>query len=347
MKLAFLSPLPFHLSPSRLLFLWRKLREVLDFIQYSHTTQLVDCTIRGFQTMLDSNAQIQYTNAQIRSILNGLGLRSRIFSSDKNNPNFPFTDDSSPLTDSATKHAIRKFQVEYNLKVDGIVGDATTAKLELVMEILHQQLRKLVNPNFPVNAPFYGPQTIATVKEYQRQLVLKGIATLPLRERLYEDLHGVELSNQPQVTEYYTPAEFRSILNGLGLRSRIFTNDKNNPNFPLTDDSNSLTDNATKHAIRKFQVEYNLVVDGIVGDKTTTKAQEVMRILHYELRKLVAPSFPDNQPFYASQTIAAVKQYQRRLALDGIATLPVREHLYEDSPSVALSNQDEFTPAQS
>lgn len=133
---------------------------------------------------------VNYTNAQVRSILNGLGFRSRIFSSDRANPSFPYTEDNSALTDPTTQHAIRKFQTEYKLGVDGIAGPETKAKLEQVMRILHDELKALIDPNFPTDEPFYGLQTIATVRTYQRQLAEDGIATLPVREKLYEKSGG-------------------------------------------------------------------------------------------------------------------------------------------------------------
>ncbi|WP_341528463.1 peptidoglycan-binding domain-containing protein [Nostoc sp. UHCC 0302] len=66
---------------------------------------------------------INYTNSEIRSILNGLGYKSRINSND---PNFPLSQDESDLTDQATQKAIKKFQVDYDLTVDGIVGSETS-----------------------------------------------------------------------------------------------------------------------------------------------------------------------------------------------------------------------------
>lgn len=141
---------------------------------------------------------VRYSNAEIRSILNGLGFRSRVFSGDRTNPSFPYTEDNSPLTDPNTQHAIRKFQTEYKLDVDGIAGSATKAKLEQVMRILHNELKALVDPKFPTNEPFYGLQTIAAVRTYQRQLAEDGIATLPVREKLYENSGGTVTVDQAE-----------------------------------------------------------------------------------------------------------------------------------------------------
>lgn len=142
---------------------------------------------------------IAYTNAEVRSILNGLGFRSHVFSNDRFNPDFPLTDDNSPLTDEPSKHAIRKFQTEYKLTIDGVAGPETEAKLEEVMNILQDELRKLVNPRFPTNDALYGSETIAAVKEYQRRLSVDGIATLPVRESLYIKSRGSGV-NQAEVT---------------------------------------------------------------------------------------------------------------------------------------------------
>jgi peptidoglycan hydrolase-like protein with peptidoglycan-binding domain len=142
---------------------------------------------------------VNYTNAQIRSILNGLGFRSRVFSSDRANPTFPYTEDNSALTDAVTQHAIRKFQTEYKLTIDGIAGPATKAKLEQVMSILHRELKALVDPNFPTNEPFYGLQTIAAMRTFQRQLAEDGIATLPVREKLYEKSGGTATIDQAEM----------------------------------------------------------------------------------------------------------------------------------------------------
>lgn len=142
---------------------------------------------------------VNYTNAQIRSILNGLGFRSRVFSNDRTNPSFPYTEDNSAMTDPSTQHAIRKFQTEYKLTIDGIAGSVTKAKLEQVMRILHSELKAVVDPNFPTNEPFYGLQTIAAVRTYQRQLAEDGIATLPVREKLYEKSGGAATVDQAEM----------------------------------------------------------------------------------------------------------------------------------------------------
>jgi peptidoglycan hydrolase-like protein with peptidoglycan-binding domain len=84
---------------------------------------------------------VNYTKAQIRSILNGLDFRSRVFSSDRANPSIPPTEDNSALADAVTQHAILKFQTESKLTVDGIAGSETKTKIAtlLVREKLYEK----------------------------------------------------------------------------------------------------------------------------------------------------------------------------------------------------------------
>lgn len=125
----------------------------------------------------------------------------------------------------------------------------------------------------------------------------------------------------------YKNSEIRSILNGLGYRSRINSND---PNFPISQDESDLTDQATQKAIKKFQVDYDLTVDGIVGSETNNKMQEEMNSIHQELNQLLGTSISQDQPFYGQLTINTVQQFQRNYTnpFDGLASLAVREQLY-------------------
>ncbi len=123
-----------------------------------------------------------YTNAQFRSILNGLGHREKT-SSDPSS--FPISNDNSPLTDEPTVQAIKNFQQEYQLKVDGTAGAQTLAKAEQVIKGLHNELNVTVNAGLPDNQPFYGPQTVEAVKKFQQRFIQDGIASNPIRVKLY------------------------------------------------------------------------------------------------------------------------------------------------------------------
>ncbi|BAY48205.1 peptidoglycan-binding domain 1 [Scytonema sp. HK-05] len=126
----------------------------------------------------------------------------------------------------------------------------------------------------------------------------------------------------------YKNSEIRSILNGLGYRSHLNSNDLD---FPISQDESDLTDEPTRKAIMKFQVDYDLTVDGVVGQQTMAKMQEEMNVLHEELNWIMGTNISLDQPFYGRKTINAVQQFQRRyiITIDGLASFALREELFE------------------
>ena len=133
---------------------------------------------------------MQYTNKQFVSILNGFGYKSK---TQADGPNFPVSNDDSSLTDAVTVEAVKKFQTEYKLKADGIVGPKTMAKAEEVMKILQNELNVVVNAGLPNNQPFYGPQTTAAVKKFQAKIKVtqNGVASQPIRVELYNQFKNM------------------------------------------------------------------------------------------------------------------------------------------------------------
>jgi peptidoglycan hydrolase-like protein with peptidoglycan-binding domain len=131
---------------------------------------------------------MQYTNAQFRSILCGLGYLGKEFVSDGNSSSFPVTSDNSSLTGTHTRYAITQFQQEYKIQADGLVGPQTMGKAEQVMKILQNELNQCAKTGLPNNQPFYGPLTTAAVKKFQAKIGVKqdGIARSSLRLKLYE-----------------------------------------------------------------------------------------------------------------------------------------------------------------
>lgn len=130
-----------------------------------------------------------YTNAEIRSILNGLGYRSKLNSRD---PNFPISQDESDLTDDVTKKAIMKFQIDYDLMVDGTAGQDTIAKMQTEMTVLHDELNRILGTNIPADQPFYGLLTVGAIQQFQKNYIITvdGLASFPVREELYGTLHA-------------------------------------------------------------------------------------------------------------------------------------------------------------
>lgn len=132
-----------------------------------------------------------YTNAQFRSILNGHGFST----SPANDPNFPISSYEGPLTDKVTVEAVKAFQTYFKLKVDGIAGPITMAKAEQAMRILQDNLNRVIRANIPQNQPFYGPRTVAAVREFERRYAynVDGVANLVVRQRL-NDLARVSVA---------------------------------------------------------------------------------------------------------------------------------------------------------
>ena len=136
----------------------------------------------------------------------------------------------------------------------------------------------------------------------------------------------------------YSNAQFRSILNGLGLRNQGL----NEPNFPISDDGRDLS--IDRQAVIEFQDYFGLPTDGIVGPRTQETAQRQMYVIQYELDLVMKPEpaiRPQNSPFYGPQTAEAIAQFRRfcgfepdgNVKNDRIADLSVRRKLDELTPS--------------
>jgi peptidoglycan hydrolase-like protein with peptidoglycan-binding domain len=134
-----------------------------------------------------------YNNAQIRSILNGLGYRNR----GSNEPDFPLSSDNSPLNDAKTVQAIKDFQSYFGLVPDGVVGANTKAKVEKQMYIIQYELDLVMKPELPLrpqNTPLYGPQTAQAVNDFRRRYGFEPdrntnndrVADIPVRRYLDE-----------------------------------------------------------------------------------------------------------------------------------------------------------------
>ena len=129
----------------------------------------------------------------------------------------------------------------------------------------------------------------------------------------------------------YTPREFRAVLRGFG--------------YNVTP-GNTLTDEATRTAIRQFQQGYKLKVDGIAGPQTQNFAANIVKILKSNLNLTLQPSpgLPITQ-FYDAATEAAIKRFQEQVSLPvtGIANLQVRQRL--DQEAREILNKPTPTPA--
>ncbi len=182
-----------------------------------------------------------------------------------------------------TQAAIRSFQRQYGLTEDGVAGSNTLAKLYEVYQgaassntaaaetdtdsiMTAQAILKelgLYNGDITGNA---GEKTQAAIRAFQQQygLTVDGIVGQKTLSKLYEVYQGassVSASGEEQNNaEADVIREAQTILKELGIYSGDVTGNAGEK---------------TQAAIRAFQKQYGLTVDGVVGQKTLSKLYEV------------------------------------------------------------------------
>ncbi|MEB3293502.1 MAG: peptidoglycan-binding domain-containing protein [Synechococcales bacterium] len=274
-----------------------------------------------------------YTANQFLSVLNGLG--------------YPVANDSR-LSDPRVEQAIRDFQLQNDLAVDGIAGAQTQDRAAAIVKALQLQLNTTLKLNPPLpGSQFYGTQTEQAIRLFQERnrLPITGIASLEVRQKLgaaanapvpetpptkpSSPVKSPELKKpepkKPDSTpepakldrsfgKKYTAPDFRAILLGLGYDI--------NPNKPLSDAP-------AIAAIQDFQKLYGLPKTGVANQATQEKAELILRNLQHNLRLVVKDNEVKMTQRYDEATQAAVRQFQKQIQVrsDGIATLSVRKRL--------------------
>ncbi len=253
-----------------------------------------------------------YTPEQFVSVLNGVGYPVSL---------------GAPLSDPNVQQAIRDFQAQNRLPIDGTLNPPTQDKAAELMRQLQNDLNRVIQPSPQLpGSQFYGKQTESAVRLFQRQnrLPETGIATFETRQRISEILNDATPRNPtttpttpptPSVPlgNLYNESEFRLVLRGLGYDI--------NPQRPLTDSPAVL-------AIRDFQQRYGLSVNGGADQSTQEKAAAIVRNLRFSLRVVLKSDLPIDR-YYDTPTQEAVRAFQSKfgLGIDGIATVNVRRRL--------------------
>ncbi|MGG6268741.1 peptidoglycan-binding protein [Leptolyngbya sp. AN03gr2] len=252
-----------------------------------------------------------YTPAQFISVLNGLGYAVPL---------------DARIDDPRVQQAIRDFQIQFRLPVDGTLNNPTQDRAADIVRTLQSALNRTVKPSPQLPATqFYGRQTEAAVRLFQQQnrLPATGIATLETRQRLNEIVSDAEprqptnptsSANPPRSQLFiYTEPEIKAILTGFGYDI--------NSQAPLSDPP-------TVRAIRELQRNYGLSETGAIDRATEEKFSSVMRNLRNNLRVILRSNFAIAQ-YYDAATQAAVRQFQARngLRVTGIADLSVRSRI--------------------
>jgi len=135
-----------------------------------------------------------YTPGEFRVTLRGLGY------------DIP---EEGPLTDEATRNAIRDFQQRYGLQADGVAGPQTQSTAAELMRNLHGSLNLVVNPVPPLpRNQFYTTLTESAVEQFQEQANLEttGTANLETRIRLDQEARRILSGEEPTPTESPSPS---------------------------------------------------------------------------------------------------------------------------------------------
>ena len=256
-----------------------------------------------------------YTPEQFVSVLVGLGY-----------PVAPGT----PLIDARVQQAIRDFQTQYRLPVDGTLNSPTQDRAASLVSDLQTSLNRTLQPNPQLpSSQFYGTQTKNAVALFQRRNSLPetGIASLETYQRLQDVLSdAIPLPGLPAPTTptlppasgvaigtLYNETDFRAVLLGLGYDV--------NPDRPI-DDAPAV------RAIRDFQQRYGLSETGRADQPTQETAAIVVRNLRNNLKTVLRNNL-SIFPFYDDVTEASVRRFQAQagLRVDGIASQAVRTQL--------------------
>lgn len=256
-----------------------------------------------------------YSPEQFISVLNGLGYAVPLDAS---------------INDPRVQQAIRDFQIQNRLPVDGTLNNPTQDRAADIVRSLQSALNRGVipSPQLPISQ-FYGRQTEAAVKQFQQQkrLPVTGIVTLETRQRLDQIASDSEprlpsnptsppvASNPPVRSQLsiYSEAEIKAILAGFGYDI--------NPQA-------SLSDPPTVRAIRDLQRIYGLSETGAINRETEERFSSVMRNLRNNLKLILGSNFAIAQ-YYDAATQAAIRQFQSRygLRVNGVANLEVRSRI--------------------
>lgn len=152
-----------------------------------------------------------------------------------------------------------------------------------------------------------------------------------------DTLTGSLIAKEPKPMAVYSPQIIRHILIGLGyLAPEIDPNPDLTKFAPWKRNDNSLTDQPTEEAIKKFQKQYSqkLVVSGNADAETRSVIEDTVKGLQNRLKFhgfATNAEIPSDKPFYGPATYTAVKRFQKSQGLteNGIATTQQRQILQQ------------------
>ncbi|HYX13620.1 MAG TPA: peptidoglycan-binding domain-containing protein [Nostoc sp.] len=163
-----------------------------------------------------------------------------------------------------------------------------------------------------------------------------------------DTLNGSLVAKEPKSMAVSSPEVIRHILIGLGYLAPEIDPKPDLTKFaPWKRNNNSLTDNPTEEAIKKFQKQYpqKLEVNGNADAQTRSVMEETVIGLQNRLKFhgfATNTEIPKGLPFYGPATYTAVKKFQKSQGLteNGIAAIEQRQSLQQST----LTNKPQSQP---
>ncbi len=228
---------------------------------------------------------------------------------------------------SYTTTKVKEFQQYYGLKADGIVGESTLNKMEEILNSPYQEgkshnnlsdIKKKLNAlgyGKIIVTDYFGSFTTKKVKEFQRDhgLVVNGL----IDEVTLTEINSQASPPYQQGDRHTTIADFKRDLNRIGFNGILVT---------------TYFGSYTTTKVKEFQQYYGLKADGVVGESTLDKMDEVVNSPYREgkshnnlsdiKKKLNALGYGKIivTDYFGSFTTKKVKEFQRDhgLVVNGI-----------------------------
>lgn len=225
-------------------------------------------------------------------------------------------DDADGHFGPKTEEAVKDFQKDFGLAVDGKAGPATQTALRNAVVRVQVELRKMGYEPGSADG-FFGPKTGSAVKAFQKKVGLKrsGIADLSTRKAIDKRSGGMQSGSPIAKGSRGTQVKYmQQALNGLG--------------YPAGNVDGHYGAK-TEAAVREFQKAYGLSVDGSAGKNTMTALKNVVVALQSDLARKGYESGTING-VYGNGTKSAVKAFQQYhgFAVTGVAGPTTMKRLY-------------------
>ena len=215
-----------------------------------------------------------------------------------------------------TTEAVRRFQADFGLAVDGKAGMATQTALNNAVVRLQVELKRLGFAPGSADGHF-GSKTQKALKEYQksRGLEITGIADNTTWARINGETGGMRAGTIIPKGSTGTQVKYlQQALIGLGY---------------LSGSADGKYGSITTEAVREYQSAYGLSADGSAGPKTMTSLRNTVSTLQSDLaRRGWYTSSIDG--VYGNGTRSAVKAYQQYVGVSatGVAGPGTMTKLY-------------------